>query len=105
MIPPSNEPCVCLALEPNIEGAFLNVVIKKRMVVKVWVLSSCLNVTSELFGYSELSDVREYWRLSDVRMDFGFSFDAAPTIDTVLYFGVSELLEMNKDKIEIDSVE
>ena len=65
-------------------------------------LSSCLNVTSELFGCSELSDVREYRRLSDVRMDFGFSFDAAPTIDTVLYFGVSELSEMNKDKIEID---
>ena len=30
-------------------------------------------------------------------MDFGFSFDAAPTIDTVLYFGVSELSEMNED--------
>ena len=66
------------------------------------VLSSCLNVTSELFGYSEMSDVWEYWRLSDVQMDFGFSFDAAPTIDTVLYFGVSELSEMNKDKIKID---
>ena len=65
-------------------------------------LSSCLNVTSELFGYSELSDVREYRRLLDVRMDFGFSFDAAPTIDTVLYFGVSELSEMNEAKIEID---
>ena len=35
-------------------------------------------------------------------LDFGFSFDAAPTIDMVLYFGVSELLEVNKDKIEID---
>ena len=44
----------------------------------------------------------EYRRLSDVWMDFGFSFDAAPTIDTVLYFGVSELSEMNEDKIEID---
>ena len=53
-------------------------------------------------GCSELSDVWEYQRLSDVRMDFGFSFDAAPTIDMVLYFGVSELLEMNEDKIEID---
>ena len=61
-----------------------------------------MNVTSELFGYSELSDVREYRRLSDVQMDFGFSFTAAPTIDTVLYFGVSELSEMNEDKIEID---
>ena len=65
-------------------------------------LSSCLNVTSELFRYSELSGVREYQRLSDVRMDFGFSFDAAPTIDTVLYFRVSEMSKMNKDKIEID---
>ena len=65
-------------------------------------LSSCLNVTSELFGYSEMSDVQEYRRLSDVRMDFGFSFDAAPTIDTVLYFRVSEMSEMNEDKIEID---
>ena len=64
------------------------------------VFSSCLNVTSELFRYSELSDVREYWRLSDVRMDFGFSFNAAPTIDTVLYFGVSELSEMNEDEID-----
>ena len=35
-------------------------------------------------------------------MDFGFSFNAAPTIDTVLYFGVLEKLEMNEDKIEID---
>ena len=50
----------------------------------------------------ELSDVREYWRLLDVWMDFGFSFDAAPTIDTVLYFGVSEWSEMNEDKIKID---
>ena len=38
----------------------------------------------------------------DVWTDFGFSFDAAPTIDTVLYFGVSELSEMNEDKIVID---
>ena len=59
-------------------------------------------MTSELFGYSELSGVRKYRRLSDVWMDFGFSFDAAPTIDTVLYFGVSEMSEMNEDKIEID---
>ena len=65
-------------------------------------LSSCLNVTSELFGYSELLDVREYQRLSDVQMDFGFSFNAAPTIDMVLHFGVSELSEMNNDEIEID---
>ena len=55
-------------------------------------LDSCLNVTLELFRYSELSDVR---------MDFGFSFDAVPTIDTVLYFRVLELSEMNEDKIEI----
>ena len=61
-----------------------------------------MNVTSELFRYSELLDVQEYWRLLDVRMDFGFSFDAAPTIDTVLYFGVSEMSEMNKDKIKMD---
>ena len=61
-----------------------------------------MNVTSELFGYSELSDIRKYRRLSDVQMDFGFSFDAVPTIDMVLYFRVSELLEMNEDKIEID---
>ena len=65
-------------------------------------LSSCLNVTSELFGYSELSGFRKYRRLSDVRMDFGFSFDTAPTIDMVLYFGVSELSEMNEDTIVID---
>ena len=65
-------------------------------------LSSCLNVTLELFRYSELSGVWKYWRLSDVRMDFGFSFDAAPTIDTVLYFEVLEMSEMNEDKIEID---
>ena len=66
------------------------------------VLSSCLNVTSELFGYSELSGVRKYQRLLDVWMDFGFSFDAVPTIDTVLYFGVLEMSEMNKDKIKMD---
>ena len=66
------------------------------------VLSSCLNVTSELFGYSELLGVQKYRRLSDVQMDFGFSFDAAPTIDMVLYFGVLKMLEMNEDKIEID---
>ena len=65
-------------------------------------LSSCLKMTSELFGCLELSGVRKYWRVSDVRTDFGFSFDAAPTIDTVLYFGVSEMSEMNEDKIEID---
>ena len=59
-------------------------------------------MTLELFGYSELSGFQKYWRLSDVQMDFGFSFDAVPTIDTVLYFGVSELSEMNEDKIEID---
>ena len=68
-------------------------------------------MTSELFGclelsevreYRRLSDVQEYRRLSDVQMDFGFSFDAAPTIDSVLYFGVSELSEMNEDKIEVD---
>ena len=35
-------------------------------------------------------------------MDFGFSFDAVPIMDTVLYFGVSEMSEMNEDKIEID---
>ena len=65
-------------------------------------LSLCLNVTSELFRCSELSDVWKYWRLSDVRMDFGFSFDAAPTIDMVLYFRVSDMSEMNEDKIKID---
>ena len=30
------------------------------------------------------------------------AFDAAPTIDTVLYFRVLELSEVNEDKIEID---
>ena len=30
-------------------------------------------------------------------MDFGFSFDAAPTIDMVLYFGVLEMLAMISD--------
>ena len=59
-------------------------------------------MTSELFGCLELLVVQRCRRLSDVWMDFGFSFDAAPTIDTVLYFGVSEMSEMNKDKIEID---
>ena len=59
-------------------------------------------MTSELFGYSELSGLWKYRRLSDVRMDFGFSFDAVPTIDIVLYFGVSEMSEMNEDKIKID---
>ena len=72
------------------------------MTLLVWMLSSCLNMTSELFGCLELSGVRKYRRLSDVQMDFGFSFDAAPTIDTVLYFKVSEMSEMNKDEIEID---
>ena len=59
-------------------------------------------MTSELFGCSELSGVQKYQRLSDVRMDFGFSFDVAPTIDMVLYFGVSEMSEMKENKIEID---
>ena len=48
-----------------------------------------------------MSGIWKYQRLSDVWMDFGFSFDAVPTIDTVLYFGVSEMSEMNEDKIEI----
>ena len=65
-------------------------------------LSLCLNVTLELFGDSELSDVWKCRRLSGVQMDFGFSFDAAPTIDTVLYFRVSEMSEMDEDKIMID---
>ena len=59
-------------------------------------------MTSELFGCLELLGVRKYRRVSDVRTDFGFSFDAAPTIDMVLYFGVLEMSEMNKDKIKID---
>ena len=59
-------------------------------------------MTSELFGCSELSDAQKCRRLSDVQKDFGFSFNAAPTIDTVLYFGVLEMSEMNEDKIEID---
>ena len=33
---------------------------------------------------------------------FGFSFDAVPTLYMVLYFGVSEMSEMNEDKIERD---
>ena len=36
VIPWSNEPCMCSAPEPNIEGAFPNAVIKGGMVVKVW---------------------------------------------------------------------
>ena len=59
-------------------------------------------MTLELFRCSELSGVQKYRRLSDVRMDFGFSFDATSTIDTVLYFGVLEMSEMNEDKIKID---
>ena len=65
-------------------------------------LSSCLNITSELFRGSELSDVRKYWRCSDVQTNFGFSFDAAPTIDMVLYFRVLEMSEMDEDKMKID---
>ena len=65
-------------------------------------LNLCLNVTLELFRGSELSNVWMCQRLLDVQMDFGFSFDAVPTIDTVLYFGVSEISEMDEDKIEID---
>ena len=59
-------------------------------------------MTSELFRCSELLGVRKYQRLLDIQMDFGFSFDAVPTIDTVLYFTVSEMSKMNEDKIEID---
>ena len=59
-------------------------------------------MTLELFGGSELLNVWKCRRLLDVRTDFGFSFDAAPTIDMVLYFGVSKMLEMDKDKIKID---
>ena len=62
----------------------------------VSLIISCLNVTSELSG------VRKCRRLLGVQMDFDFSFDAAPTIDTVLYVGVSEMSEMKEDKIEID---
>ena len=53
-------------------------------------LSLCLNVTSELFGDLEISEYWKYWkyrRWSGVQTDFGFSFDAVPTIDTVLDFG------------------
>ena len=32
-----------------------------------------------------------------VRTDFGFSFDAVPTIDTVLYFRV----EMKEDRVDL----
>ena len=60
-----------------------------------------MNMTLELFRYSELSGVRKYQRLSDVWMDFVFSFDAAPTIDTALYFRVLEMSEMNEDKIKM----
>ena len=59
-------------------------------------------MTSELFRCLELLGVWKCRRLSDVRTDFGFSFDAALTIDTVLYFRVSEMSEMNEDKIKID---
>ena len=55
-------------------------------------LSPCLNTSSELFGGSEVSDVQKYWRLSDFQMDFGFSFDAAPTIEMDLYFRVLEMV-------------
>ena len=51
-----------------------------------------------IFGVVGSSEVSELVGYTDV----GFSFDAAPTIDTVLYFGVSELSEMNEDKIKID---
>ena len=78
---------------PNVDG---------NTVCALVVLSLCLNVTLELFGCLELSGVRKYQRLLDVWMDFGFSFDAAPSIDTVLYFGVLEMSEMNEDKIKID---
>ena len=35
--------------------------------------------------------------MDGVQTDFGFSFDAAPTIDTVLYFRV----EMKEDRVDL----
>ena len=43
-------------------------------------LRSCLNI-----GWSWVADVGDV-RIVRVQMDFGFSFDATPTVDTVLYF-------------------
>ena len=39
----------------------------------------------ELDGVSELLELSELLEMDGVQMDFGFSFDAALTIDTVLY--------------------
>ena len=44
-------------------------------------------MTLELFEYLEISEVSELLEVVSVRMDFGFSFDAMLTIDTVLDFG------------------
>ena len=44
-------------------------------------------MTSELFGCLELLGVWKYRRVSDVQKDFGFSFNAAPTIDIVIESG------------------
>ena len=35
--------------------------------------------------------------MDGIRMDFGFSFDAAPTIDTVLYFRI----ETKEDGVDL----
>ena len=42
---------------------------------------------------------RDHIWISDggVRTDFGFSFDAAPTIDTVLYFRI----ETKEDRVDL----
>ena len=47
-------------------------------------LRSCLNVGQSFVG--DIRDVRVSLEMDGIQMDFGFSFDAVPTIDTVLYF-------------------
>ena len=44
-------------------------------------------MTLELFGDLEISEVSELLEVVSVQMDFGFSFGAMLTIDTVLDFG------------------
>ena len=41
-----------------------------------------------------MSEMLDLDRVGGVQMDFGFSFDAAPTVDTVLYFRV----QMKEDR-------
>ena len=63
------------------------------IVIFLWVkkygpmLRSCLEVDWSWIGDVGDDQCCQWWLAMDgVQMDFGFSFDAAPTIDMVLYF-------------------